>query len=253
MHAISVPLSQRNRQRIRIGTSGWSYDHWKGPFYPKDLPNADMLECYARSFSSVEINSCFYQLPERDTLERWRDSVPRDFVFAAKASRYVTHTKKLKDPQRSSRRFLERLAALETKLGPILFQLPPSWAFNEDRLRDFLAALASEHRYAFEFRDRRWLNNRTYRLLAEHGASLCIYDLDGYTSPQELTADFVYIRLHGPHVAYRGRYRQPMLAKWAATFAEWAAQGKSVYCYFDNDEAGHAANDALRLGKLLDR
>lgn len=211
-----------------------------------------MLECYARSFSSVEINNSFYHLPERETLEHWRDAVPRDFVFAVKASRYITHMKKLKDPLPSAARFFDRIAALGPKLGPILFQLPPRWKFNEERLHDFLRALSPEHRYAFEFRDRRWLNDRSFRLLEEHGACLCIYDLDGYTSPAELTTDFVYVRLHGPHVAYQGRYRQPALAKWADAIAEWAARGKAVYCYFDNDEAGHAPTDALRLGALLD-
>ena len=211
-----------------------------------------MLETYARSFSTVEINSSFYRLPELGTLEHWRNTAPRDFLFAAKASRYITHMKKLKDPKRSSERFFERIAVLGSKLGPILFQLPPHWGFNERRLCDFLRTLAPQYRYAFEFRDRSWLNERSYRMLAEHDACLCIYDFEGYTSPKELTTDFVYLRLHGPRAAYRGRYRKPALQKWATAISTWAAQGKSVYCYFDNDEAGHAANDALGLRQLLE-
>lgn len=211
-----------------------------------------MLTTYARRFSTVEINNSFYRLPERGTLEHWRKTAPRDFLFAAKASRYITHMKKLRDPKRSSDRFFERIAVLGSKLGPVLFQLPPHWSFDERRLGDFLGALSPEYRYAFEFRDRSWLNERSYRMLAEHDACLCIYDLEGYTSPKQLTTDFVYLRLHGPRTAYRGRYRKPALQKWAAAISTWAAQGKSVFCYFDNDEAGHAANDALRLRQLLE-
>jgi uncharacterized protein YecE (DUF72 family) len=247
-------MTRRSRTApILIGTSGWSYDHWKGPFYPQDLPSRRMLEHYAATFSSVEINNSFYRLPERRTLRGWAATVPEGFVFAIKASRYITHMKKLKDPKSSCRRFFERIGALGAKLGPIVFQLPPHWSFNEDRLGEFLSALHPDYRYAFEFRDRSWLNEHAYRLLADHGASLCIYDYEGFTSPKRSTTDFVYLRLHGPNVdAYRGRYSQPALRRWAADIRRWVGQGKSVYCYFDNDEAGYAATDARCLQRLVE-
>jgi len=179
-----------------IGTSGWSYPHWRGPFYPEDLPGERMLEYYAGHFHSVEINNSFYQLPQEQSLWRWCDAVPRDFVFAAKASRYITHMKKLRDPQASTRGFLQRMETLGRRLGPILFQLPPRWHFNEARLAGLLECLPDRHRYAFEFRDHSWHVQRCYRLLQWHNAAFCIYDLDGFVSPRQVTADFVYVRLH---------------------------------------------------------
>ncbi len=236
---------------IHIGTSGWSYDHWKGPFYPAGLPNDQMLAYYFRHFQTVEINSSFYHLPQKQTLERWREAAPESFIFTAKASRYITHMKKLKDPQESVATFLERIRILGDKLGPILFQLPPRWHFNEVRLAGLLDALSGEFRYAFEFRDHSWLNERTYALLSRHKAAFCIYELEGFLSPKEITADFIYVRLHGPNGAYQGSYNAQTLAGWAGAFSAWASRGHSVYCYFDNDEAGYAAQNAQRLEDML--
>lgn len=252
-HGTASVTPQRRTAPILIGTSGWSYDHWKGPFYPQDLPSRRMLAHYAATFSSVEINNSFYRLPERRMLRQWATTVPEGFVFAVKASRYITHMKKLKDPKSSCRRFFDRIGALGAKLGPIVFQLPPRWSFNESRLGEFLSALPPDHRYAFEFRDRSWLNEQAYQLLADHGACLCVYDYEGYTSPRRATTDFFYLRLHGPYAdAYRGRYGDTTLRRWAGDVRRWAAQGKSVYCYFDNDEAGYAAADAQRLQRLVE-
>ncbi len=237
--------------RIHVGTCGWSYPHWKGCFYPSDLPEARMLEHYAQHFAAVEINSCFYRLPETRTLRSWAAAVPPGFLFAAKASRYITHMKKLSDPGPSLRPFLRRMTVLADRLGPILFQLPPRWRFDEARLLAFLRALSDEHRYAFEFRDPSWLNERAYEALARHRAALCLYDLGGKRSPRVLTTDFVYVRLHGPDEAYCGSYDARALARWSQRLTQWATEGRHAYCFFDNDEAGYAARDAARLQKRL--
>ena len=239
--------------QIRIGTSGWSYDHWSGPFYPHGLPAGERLGYYARHLDSAEVNSSFYHLPSAASLKTWRETVPPGFCFAVKASRYITHMKKLKDPAQGLGTFLGRIALLEDRLGPVLFQLPPRWHFNGERLEQFLAALSREHRYAFELRDRSWLNDRTLELLGRFGAAFCIYELDGFLSPRETTADFVYVRLHGPDGAYRGSYDRQTLAGWVGAFSAWKAKGLDVYCYFDNDEAGYAVANALALRDLVGR
>jgi len=237
--------------QIYIGTSGWSYDHWKGPFYPKALPTDQMLEHYAQHFRSVEINSSFYRLPDRKTLRHWYDSTPNDFLFTAKASRYITHMKKLKDPLESAPAFLERISLLKDKLGPVLFQLPPRWHFNIERLGAFLDSLGNGFRYAFEFRDHSWLNREALELLTRHNAAFCIYELEGFSTQEVITADFIYVRLHGPDGAYQGSYSHKALSTWAETFTGWVLQGKQVYCYFDNDQLGYAAINADRLQKIL--
>lgn len=238
---------------IRIGTSGWHYGHWLGSFYPRGTPARDMLACYARSFDTVEINNSFYRLPSRKALETWRARTPEGFVFAVKASRFITHMKKLKDPGQSCSRFFAVVAALGDRLGPILFQLPPAWRVDAGRLDDFLAALPTANRYAFEFRDETWFCEPVYRTLRRHGAALCVYHLEGRLSPMRHTAGFDYVRLHGPEGRYGGSYDDATLGRWAQTFRRWRRQGRDVYCYFDNDQKGYAPSDAARLRALLAR
>jgi uncharacterized protein YecE (DUF72 family) len=238
-------------RQIHVGTSGWSYDHWKGPFYPGHLAAERMLAYYAGHFRTTEINTSFYHLPAKDTLKLWYDTTPSDFLFTAKASRYITHMKKLTDTAQGVSTFLRRIRLLDDKLGPILFQLPPRWRFNKQRLAAFLDALSGEFRYAFEFRDRSWLNEETSELLSMYGAAFCIYELDGFLSPKEITSEVVYVRLHGPDGPYRGSYSDACLSGWAGDFARWTAQGRAVYCYFDNDENGYAARNAFRLQAML--
>jgi uncharacterized protein YecE (DUF72 family) len=236
---------------IHIGTSGWHYDHWQGSFYPEHLPKTELLTYYQERFHTVEINNSFYRLPTEKALKDWRDSVSPGFIFAVKGSRFITHMKKLKDPRQSIRPFMDRVKILDDRLGPILFQLPPRWHFNADRLRDFLDTLPGGYHYALEFRDPSWLNQEAYRLLMDHGAAFCIYEFAGRLSPKEVTAKFVYIRLHGPGGPYQGKYDTQTLAGWAEAISTWASQGKEVFCYFDNDEAGYAAQNALSLQKIL--
>lgn len=240
-----------NTTGIHIGTSGWHYDHWKGPFYPEDLPASRFLEHYARRFETAEINNSFYRLPEKKTLAEWHEITPEEFLFSAKASRYLTHMKKLKEPQEPLKRLFDRLDVLEEKLGPILFQLPPRWKINLERLKDFLGALSEDYRYAIEFRDASWFDDRVCEMLAERGVAFCVYDLGGFTSPKKTTADFAYVRLHGPEGAYEGQYGAKRLSGWAGAFTGWLKEGKEVYCYFDNDEAGYAPQDALRLQQMM--
>jgi uncharacterized protein YecE (DUF72 family) len=240
----------RRRGKIHIGTSGWHYDHWKGPFYPEDMKAEDFLRFYAERFHTVEINNSFYRLPEEKTFSGWNKSVPEGFIFSVKASRYITHMKKLKDPKEPVARFMKNANALGDKLGPVLFQLPPKWSANAERLRSFLEILPDDQRYAFEFRDTTWFTHSVYELLAEFGAAFCIYELEGLISPKEVTAGFVYVRLHGPGGKYQGQYDARTLSGWAGAFFAWASKGKDIYCYFDNDQAGYAAQDALKLQEM---
>lgn len=235
---------------IHIGTSGWHYKHWLGTFYPEDIPSSEWLTFYGSRFRTVEINNSFYHLPSEKTLTAWRDATRADFLFAIKASRYLTHMKKLKDPEQPLDAFLDRAGVLGAKLGPILLQLPPNWHCNFDRLRSFLSVLPSQYRYAFEFRDPSWFNDGVYQALEEKKAAFCIYHLEGLLSPKEITADFVYVRLHGPGAAYQGSYDTQTLSGWAGAFSTWHRKGREIFCYFDNDENGYAAQNAMELTKM---
>lgn len=239
------------KRSIYIGTSGWHYQHWLGPFYPKELSSDQWLSYYAGRLHSVEINNTFYQLPDRETFTTWRETVPADFIFSVKASRYITHMKKLKDPQQPVATFFKNIEKLGDKLGPILFQLPPNWHFNQQRLAGFLDALPQGYRHVFEFRDPSWFDQRAYELLARHNAAVCIYDLNGRLSPKKITADHVYVRLHGPGPPYQGQYDIQTLSGWAGAFSAWNRQGKAIYCYFNNDMAGYAVQNAAQLQAML--
>lgn len=237
--------------QIRIGTSGWHYKHWLGPFYPPKLPASKMLEFYCQRFDTVELNNSFYHLPPESALKQWRDSTPEDFRLAMKGSRFLTHMKKLKDPEQGLERFLARADLLGPKLGPILFQLPPHWQVNVERLEHFLEALPGQHEYGFEFRNETWNVPAVYELLGRHNAAYCAFDLAGYQSPVEITADFAYVRLHGPGGKYQGSYTDEALHGWAERIAGWVGKLRAVYVYFDNDQAAYAVNNALRLHLLL--
>lgn len=236
---------------LHIGTSGWHYPHWRGRFYPEALPPRDWLAYYARRFDSVEINSSFYRLPSLSTARHWRDSVPKGFRFALKASHFITHRKKLLTPRASLRRLLTVAHALGPCCGPILFQLPPHWRCNPARLATFLHALPARRDCAFEFRDPSWHKPEVYALLRRHHVAFCIYQLAGFESPHVLTADFAYIRLHGPAAAaYAGSYPDAALASWAEEIRRWKKL-RRVYVYFDNDAAAYAADNAQTLRALL--
>ncbi len=210
-----------------------------------------MLAYYCERFDTVELNNSFYHLPKKTALDCWRDSTPEGFLFAAKGSRFLTHMKKLKDAEQGLRRFLDAIETLGGKLGPILFQLPPNWELNLERLQTFLALLPTWHRYAFEFRNTTWSEHSIYDLLARHNMAYCTFHLAGEHSPILTTADFAYVRLHGPGGKYQGSYSDEVLREWTDRIAGWKRNLKAVYVYFDNDEAGYAAADALRLKNLV--
>lgn len=236
----------------RVGTSGWHYQHWRGRFYPESLPAHRWLEFYFQHFDTVEINNSFYKLPSASTFDCWKRDAPAGFIFAVKGSRYITHNKKLKDPEDSFNRFHDVLKYLGRKRGPILFQLPPSWRVNVERLENFLRGLPARRRYAFEFRNATWDCEEIYAVLRRYNAAYCIYDLGGRTSPLEVTADFAYIRLHGPGAPYTGSYHGMGLDVWYALIRSWTKL-KTVYVYFDNDQAANAVRDALELKEMLKR
>lgn len=240
---------------IRVGTSGWNYDHWKGAFYPDGLHQSDWLGYYAQRFSTVEVNNTFYSLPEQDTVDGWRQTPERGFLFSVKASRYLTHMKKLKQAPESLAMFLGCAEAFGDKLGPLLFQLPPNWHANPDRLQSFIESLESQAtgspRAVFEFRDESWFTDEVYRVLADHDCAFCIYELAGMQSPSMVTSTVVYVRLHGPGDAYEGSYDDQVLGTWANRLAEWASEGRDVFCYFDNDQNGYAASNATTLQTML--
>ena len=237
--------------QVYIGTSGWHYKHWLGTFYPEKTPASKMLAFYINKFDTVELNNSFYHLPSKLSMNAWHDNTPENFVFAVKGSRFLTHMKKLKDARQGLERFLDAAEELKEKLGPILFQLPPNWELNIERLDEFLSILPTYHRYTFEFRNPTWETEEVHNLLAARDASYCIYDLAGYQSPLQITTDFSYIRLHGPGGKYQGTYTDAALSTWADRVVEWSHTLKSVYVYFDNDQAGFAAQDALRLKQLV--
>lgn len=237
--------------RHHIGTSGWHYPHWVERFYPAELPKDEWLAWYAQRLPAVEINASFYQSLTLEQVEHWRAAVPIDFTFAVKAPRYITHLRKLRDCGDALARFLAPLAGFGHQLGPLLFQLPPRWRRNATRLAAFLKLLPGDHRCAFEFRDPDWHHPEIYELLEEHGAAFCIFDLAGETSPLACTADFVYVRLHGPAGAYAGRYSAAALKRWATHIAAWQRQHKDVYLYFNNDQAGYAVKNTLYLNDYL--
>jgi uncharacterized protein YecE (DUF72 family) len=236
---------------VFAGTSGFHYNHWIGKFYPSDLRKSDWLNYYVRYFNTLELNNSFYNLPKPENFDKWRKSVPEGFVFSVKGSRFITHQKKLKDCAEALDRLLDNCSWLHEKLGPVLFQLPPGWNYNEERFEEFLSLLPVDIRFTFEFRNSSWYNDRVYELLYKKNIAFCIYELEYHKSPEEITADFIYIRLHGPASKYAGSYSDEVLDEWAGKIRNWVVKGKDVYIYFDNDQNAYAALNAITLKKNL--
>ena len=206
---------------IRIGTSGWHYKHWVGRVYPERWPASKMLAWYQEHFDTVEVNNSFYRLPSEAAFEQWRSTTPANFRFSVKGSRFLTHMKKLNDPGPGVEKFFTRVDLLKEKLGPVLFQLPPNFEVNLQRLEGFLDALPHGNRYAFEFRNQSWNHPEVLRLLRGRNAAWCLFHLAGYQSPMEITADFIYVRLHGPGGRYQGSYDDEALGNWARNIHQW--------------------------------
>jgi uncharacterized protein YecE (DUF72 family) len=238
---------------VRIGSSGWQYRHWRGRFYPRDLPADRWLEHYAATFDTVELNNSFYRLPEADAFASWARRVPDGFLFAVKASRYLTHLKHLREPREPLGRLWSRAERLGDRLGPMLYQLPTRWRWDGERLGQFVQALPRGRRQAIEFRDASWYRPAIFALLEEGGVALCLHDMSGSATRPEPTGPFVYVRFHGASGRYRGGYSGQKLSGWADRMAEWAAEGLPVFAYFNNDAGAHAVRDAQRLREMVAR
>ena len=236
-----------------IGTSGWHYDVWRGRFYPPDLPKAEWLAFYSKHFSTVELNNTFYRLPSEDAFTNWYDSSPPRFTFALKASRFITHIKRLKDAAQPVDNFLKRARLLKEKLGPILYQLPPGMSCDDERLEAFLNLLTGDRKHVFEFRHPSWLDENIYEILRRHNAGLCIYDMPAFTTPIVATADFAYVRFHGSDGLYSGSYSDEQLAAWAKNIAALSRKLREVYIYFNNDVAGYAIDNARTIRAFLEK
>lgn len=238
--------------QVHIGTSGWTYDGWRGPFYPADLPKKDWLSWYAEQFSSTEINGSFYRTPSLAAVAAWHEQTPEDFVFAWKASKFITHWKRLSEKSVNSIELMEtRLKKLRRKIGPVLFQLPARFKADRERLASFLKLLPKRYRYAFEFRDKSWYEDSLLEVLGNRNVALCISDHVDAPAPWQVTADFVYVRGHGPTGEYHSRYPQPTLTKWHRIIGKWRRQRIDVYCYFDNDQKSAAPKDARLLQEMV--
>lgn len=229
---------------IRIGTSGYQYPHWRGCFYPRELPQKDWFGFYASRFGTVEINNTFYHLPDAKTWTEWNRRAPDGFCYAVKLNRYITHLKRLKDAKAPLERFIKRARRLDEHLGPILAQLPPHWGVNPKRLAEFLEATSSKCRWCVEFRDPSWLTPHVYELLRQHEVALCLHDrIEDH--PRVLTASWTYLRFHGDR--YHGTYSSQKLTAVAGWVREQAAEGMDVYAYFNNDAEGYAVRNAADL------
>ncbi|CAM5331791.1 hypothetical protein AFEL58S_00937 [Afipia felis] len=238
----------KKKGKVLIGTSGWHYASWRGPFFPSGLMVKHQLQFYASQFETTELNGVFYRTPTEATVRNWRNQTAANFIFAWKASKYITHWKRLSERSADSLELMEeRIALLGDKAGPILFQLPPNFTAAPERLQHFLKMLSPRHRYVFEFRHRSWYAAEIFRLLAKHNVALCISDHHDAPSPWEQTADFVYVRGHGPGGRYRGHYSGATLNRWSEQIDRWRSAGSDVFVYFDNDQKSAAPLDAAKL------
>lgn len=238
---------------VRIGTSGYVYPHWRGVYYPPEMPQREWFVRYVRDFNTVEINNTFYRLPGAEVFARWGAAAPPGFLYAFKASRYLTHLKKLKDPAAPLDNLISRARRVGESLGPLLYQLPPRWKADLVRLEAFLRILPRDLVHAFEFRDGSWFRPEVERLLVRYGIAFCIHDHpDAGTCPAWVTAGTVYLRFHGTGVgADAGCYRGDLLEETAEGIGRWQAEGRTVFVYFNNDVGGHALANALELKRLL--
>lgn len=237
-----------------IGTSGWHYASWRGEFFPQGLRSTEQLDYYASRFVTTELNGVFYRTPSLNAVRDWAKRTPRDFVFAWKASRFITHWKRLSAQSRNSLELMtSRLRLLGPKAGPVLFQLPPNFKKNHERLAAFIDMLDRRWQYAFEFRHTSWYDEDIFDLLTSRAISLCISDHHDAPSPWRATAKTVYVRAHGPTGRYRDHYSPQTLAAWSRRIAKWRRRGHSIFMYFDNDQKAAAPRDAQRLIESLAR
>lgn len=245
--------------KVFIGTSGWIYGHWDGIFYPEGLPSKNKLRYFSRYFKTAEINYSFYHLPWPSTYQNWYWQVPADFVFSIKASRFISHIKRLKGIKKAWKQFIENTLFLKEKLGPILFQFPPSFkatAENVKRLKNFLGDRPLQNlqrsdlcKFAFEFRHKSWCDEKIYKLLKKYNVAWVIADSPRYPKAEVVTADFIYIRMHGSKILFASKYTKEELKDLAQKIKKWLKTA-DVYVYFNNDAYGYAIENAKELLKL---
>ena len=234
-----------------IGTSGWHYDHWRDRFYPAKLTKAEWLGFYARHFNTVELNNSFYRLPSEAAFANWYHSSPPNFTFAVKVSRFITHIKRLKNSEEPLENFITRAKILGEKLGPLLYQLPPSLHRNDEVLESFLSNLPQGMQHVFEFRHPSWLEEKVFAILHQYNVGLCVFDMPSLTCPLVVTTDFAYVRFHGSGQLYSSCYSDKELADWAKKIANLATALKVAYIYFNNDIEGFAVRNAETLRSYL--
>lgn len=242
------------KANIHIGTSGWSYKHWKGIFYPPDVRSAEYLSFYAHHFSVSEINNSFYRLPLKSTVEKWIASVPDDFIFCPKMSRYLSHLKKLHDPEEPLERFFEIFGEFENRLGPILIQLPVNAGFHAETVTEVYELMLDRYagfRFAMEVRHPSWFSEESIALMKKYKISLVFAQSDRFPYHEEITARDIYIRFHGPQSLYSSSYSDEVLEEYAAKFLDWAGQGHEIWAFFNNDVGGHALHNAEKLRQLV--
>jgi len=250
---VKISVMAKAKCDIRIGTSGWYYNHWAGKFYPSGLPKSKWFEYYAKEFDTVEINNTFYHLPKQESVQRWHQLAPKGFVYAVKANRYITHIKRLKSVSEPLERFFEIAGLLKEKLGPILYQLPPSLHKDLDLLKGFIRLLPKRSLSVFEFRHESWFSEDTYKLLDDFNAGFCIHDLGGLETPRVITGDLIYIRFHGTTGRYAGNYTKQSLQNWSNWIKDNRSKVRTVYAYFNNDYNAYAVHNAKELKKRFVR
>lgn len=251
--------------KLYIGTSGWVYGDWTGIFYPSDLPSKDKLKYFSQHFKTTEINYSFYHLPRPSTYQNWYNQTPKDFIFAVKASRFITHIKRLKGVREAWKTFINNALHLKEKLGPILFQFPPSFKATEENIKrldsfldliksrpkgrppDWNPAFRQRLRFTFEFRHQTWCDEKIYDLLKKYNAAWAIADSSYYPKVEVVTADFVYLRMHGSKVLFGSKYTNKELKDLAQKIKKWLKQKLDVYIYFNNDFHGYAIENAKEL------
>ena len=237
---------------VLIGTSGWQYDSWRGRFYPEDLPQSRWLEYYARSFRTVEVNNTFYRLPAPPTFTSWAQRTPDDFVLTVKASRYLTHVKRLRDPEEPVRRLMDAAAGLHGKLGVVLVQLPPDLPARFDDLDRTLRSFPERVRVAVEARHQSWFTDEFRNVLERHDAAMCLADRRSRpVTPLWRTASWGYLRLHEGRSVVGPCYGRTALSSWAGRLAGLFGSGDDVYVYFNNDALGCAVRDARRFAAAV--
>lgn len=244
-----------NNNNIHIGTSGWSYKHWKGLLYPEGLKETLWLEWYSRSFGIAEINTSFYHLPKHQTVLNWMEKAPPQFLFCPKLSRYITHMKKLREVQEPLARFFDVFAPMQQNLGPVLVQLPPQLKFDYERAERFYNSLQKDFKtfsFVLEVRHDTWLQNDSLNLMAQHNIGIVISQSGGFFPYTEMvTATNVYLRFHGPEALYASGYSDESLQYYAQKIKDWVTEGHTVWAFFNNDIHGYAFADAQRLQQLL--